>query len=102
MSTVIPPHSLDPPRQAALRQLTATPRLALPTVLLWLLVVGGYVASDVLSMRGQIPLSAGMVINSVIGYYAFTGVHDSIHRAISTNPRVNDWIGQTAVFLGAP
>ncbi|WP_029919501.1 fatty acid desaturase [Nevskia soli] len=94
--------SLDPGRKARFQALTRAPRLSWPTFLLWLLVMTVYIGSDVLAVMGRIPLWAGMVANSVIGYLAFSVIHDSIHRAISTNTRVNDWIGQVTVLLGAP
>ncbi|HET7796672.1 MAG TPA: hypothetical protein VFK72_02205, partial [Nevskia sp.] len=93
---------LDPQQKAEFRRLTTAPTLAWPTVWLWALVMTVYIGSDVLSVLGTIPLWLGMLINGAIGYLAFSVVHDSIHRAISTNARVNDWIGQSAVFLGAP
>lgn len=93
---------LDPQQKAEFRRLTTAPTLAWPTVWLWALVMTVYIGSDVLSVLGTIPLWLGMLVNGAIGYLAFSVVHDSIHRAISTNARVNDWIGQSAVFLGAP
>ena len=66
------------------------------------MVLGVYLSSYVLAGIGLVPLWVGMVVNSVIGYFAFSIVHDSIHRAISTSTRLNDFIGQTTVWLGAP
>ncbi|WP_293389534.1 fatty acid desaturase [Nevskia sp.] len=94
--------SLSPEQKAEFNRLTRAPDVAWPTVALWVLVVGVYLSSYVLAGIGIIPLWWGMVINSVIGYFAFSIVHDSIHRAISTNARLNDFIGQTTVWLGAP
>lgn len=94
--------SLDPQRKARFQSLTRAPLLSWPTFFLWLLVMTIYLGSDVLAVLGRIPLWAGMIANSLIGYLAFSVTHDSIHRAISTNTRINDWIGQTTVLLGAP
>lgn len=93
---------LDPARKARFAALTSTPRMAWPTIGIWVLVMTTYLGSDILAVLGTIPLWAAMIANSVIGYLAFTVTHDSIHRSISTNTRVNDWIGQSAVLLGAP
>lgn len=102
MGQVLTLHTLDAEALARFKALTRTPALSWPTVAIWALVIGSYVTSDVLAVLGLIPLWAGMLINSVVGYYAFTVVHDAIHRAISTNVKLNDFFGQTAVFLGAP
>lgn len=93
---------LDGAAQARFRALTRAPRVSWPTIALWGLVMTVYLGSDVLAVMGVIPLWLGMLCNSVIGYLAFSVVHDAIHRAISTNTRLNDWIGQSAVLLGAP
>lgn len=94
--------SLDAEQSARFKRLTQAPGIAWPTVALWAVVLGVYLSSYVLAGVGRIPLWVGMVVNSVIGYFAFSIVHDSIHRAISTDARFNDFIGQTAVWLGAP
>ena len=102
MSPALTLKSLSPAEKSAFKALTSTPTLSWPVFALWLLVMGVYIGSDVLAVLGHIPLWAGMLINSVIGYLAFTVTHDSIHRSIAKNTQVNDWIGQSAVFLGAP
>ncbi|ORE85820.1 fatty acid desaturase [Oceanococcus atlanticus] len=93
---------LSPQDQLRFKSLTATPGLSWPVLLLWLLVLGAYVMSWVGGLAGWLPLWAGMLINSVAGYYAFSIAHDSIHRAVSRNTRLNDAIGQSAIMLGAP
>ncbi len=93
---------LSPQDQARFKSLTATPGLSRPVLLLWLMVLGAYVMSWVGGLAGWLPLWAGMLINSVAGYYAFSIAHDSIHRAVSRNTRLNDAIGQSAIMLGAP
>src|ERR1700741_3413859 len=99
---VVPIESLSPERRARFRALTATPARAWPALALWALVMTVYVGSDVLAFAGRMPLWLGMCANSVIGYLAFTVTHDSIHRSISRTTWLNDAIGQTTVFIGAP
>ena len=94
--------SLAPDQKALFNTLTHAPKIAWPTVALWFVVLGIYLSSYVLAGTGLVPLWVGMVVNSVIGYFAFSIVHDAIHRAISTHPKLNDFIGQTTVWLGAP
>lgn len=82
--------------------MTAAPAIAWPTVALWAFVLATYIGTDVLAVKGVLRLWEGMLINSIVGYFAFSVVHDSIHRAISKNERLNDFLGQTAALLGAP
>ena len=82
--------------------MTVAPAIAWPTVALWVVVLAAYFGTDVLAVMGLLPLWQGMLINSVVGYFAFSVVHDSLHRAISTHQRRNDFLGQTAALLGAP
>lgn len=93
---------LDPEQHAHLTSLTRSPQYAWPIIGLWMLVIGTYITSDVLAILGHIPLWLGATINSVIGYYAFTIVHDAIHRSISRRGKLNDFFGQSAALLGAP
>lgn len=93
---------LSAEQQARFKKLTQTPEMSWPTFWMWLAVTVIYVGSGVLAVMAYIPLWQGMVINSVIGYLAFSVTHDSIHRSISNNTRINDWMGQCTVLLGAP
>ncbi len=93
---------LDPQQKALFQQLTRAPKLARVTVGMCATLLVGTIGTDVLALRGAIPLWLGLVINSVIGYLAFSVVHDAIHRAISTHQRLNDWVGRIAVLLVVP
>lgn len=99
---VIPLSNLTPGQQARFKTLTRAPRIAWPTVILWAVLTAGFIASDVLAVSGKIPLWVGLLINTAVGYLAFSVGHDSIHRAISTDTRLNDWIGQLGILLVAP
>jgi beta-carotene hydroxylase len=94
--------SLTTEQQARFKSLTRTPVLAWPTFCMWIVLMLTFFASDYLAVTRHIPLWLGMLINSVVGYLAFSVVHDSIHRAVSSNTRLNDWIGQLAVLLVVP
>lgn len=93
---------LDANQRAHLQALTRPQRWSWPTIALWVVVVGGYSATYVACFAGAMPLWLGCLINSALGYFAFTIVHDAIHRAICRNKRLNDLMGQSAVSLGAP
>lgn len=93
---------LSAAQRRELERLTHRAAVAWPTVAVWVAVLGTFIVSDVVSVMGIIPLWGGMLINSLVGYYAFTVVHDGVHFAICRNKRVNDWIAQSTVMLAAP
>jgi len=89
-------------QQRQFKVLTGTPAIAWLTVAMWVVLTAVFLSCDILGASGRIPLWLGMLLNSVVGYLAFSVVHDSLHRAISTNTKLNDWIGQLAIVLVAP
>jgi beta-carotene hydroxylase len=93
---------LTPEQKARFKSLTSAPRLAWPALVMWVGLNVAFLCSYYFGGTGQIPLWAGMLINSVVGYAAFSVVHDSVHRSISSNTIVNDWTGQLALLLVAP
>lgn len=93
---------IDPHRRAELQRLTSVPAYSWPAIGLCALLVVTIVASDVLAVLGIIPLWVGMLVNAGIGYAAFSVVHDSVHRSVSSNVRLNDAVGQVALVLVAP
>ncbi|MDB5969664.1 MAG: fatty acid desaturase [Hydrocarboniphaga sp.] len=101
-SSIIAINELSPERRALFKRLTSAPRVAWPTVLLWLGATLSFIVTDTLAVTGEIPLWIGTLINGTVGYLAFSVGHDSIHRAISTNVKLNDWIGQLGILLVAP
>ena len=72
------------------------------TIAIWISLNAAFFLSDHLRAMGRMPLWTGMAINSLVGCVAFSVVHDSIHRAFSSNTRFDDWIGQLALLLVAP
>ncbi|MFT4256893.1 MAG: fatty acid desaturase [Pseudoxanthomonas sp.] len=67
-----------------------------------MLLVLTVIASDTLTVLRHIPLWVGMLLNAVIGYVAFSVVHDSVHRAVSTNVKFNDIVCSIGLNLVAP
>jgi len=102
MSHLISTAHLSTEQKALFQQLTRAPKVAWITVSMCAALAVGVISSDVLAVAGLIPLWLGMVLNSVIGYLAFSVVHDAIHRSISSNVTLNDWVGRTAVLLVVP
>jgi fatty acid desaturase len=68
---------------------------------MWVGLNAAFFSSYYLGGTGRVSLWMGTVMNSVVGYVAFSVVHDSLHRAVSTNTKLNDWIGQLALLLVA-
>jgi hypothetical protein len=54
------------------KSLTSAPRLAWPTVTMWVGLNVAFLCSHYFGGTGQIPLWVGMVINSAVGYIAFS------------------------------
>ncbi len=102
MSTVAA-ENITVPRQATeLRSLTQAPPLALPTVTIFACAVAAIAASDLLALSGLLPPWLACLCNSLAGYSLFSVVHDSIHRAISTDTRLNDRFGRLALLAVSP
>jgi len=93
---------LDEARRARFRELTSAPDIAWPTVILCGVLVVTYIAVYALAGSGLMPLWAGMLVNAVVGYVSFSVAHDSIHRAISKNARLNDFVGQLGMTMVLP
>jgi fatty acid desaturase len=102
MSSVLSLSHLGPEQKAEFQRLTRAPRLSVITTGLCVLLVVTYLGSYTLAGTGVIPLWAGMLLNTLVGYTAFSVGHDAIHRSISSNTRLNDAIGQIALTLILP
>lgn len=100
--TLFDPQRLAPAERERFLRLTRAPRIAWPTVLMWAALTVTFIGVYAVCGLGWLPLWAGTLLNSVIGYVGFSVAHDAIHRAISTNTRLNDWIGQAGVLLLVP
>jgi beta-carotene hydroxylase len=98
----LPLDRLPAEQRAALQQLTRTRGLAWPTVALWAVLTLTYLSVYTLAGLGQMPLALGLLLNTVVGYVAFSVAHDAIHRAIAEDRRLNDLIGQLGVLLVVP
>jgi beta-carotene hydroxylase len=88
--------------KTSLKALTHAPALAWPTVAVFVSAVSVMACCDTLALRGLLPLWAACLLNSLAGYSLFSVVHDSIHRAVSSNSRLNDWFGRIAIVSVSP
>ena len=79
--------------------LRRAPTLAVPTVLLFIGVMGGlgtvwyYALSDVL------PMWQGAIINGLLTYGLFSVIHDASHHSLSSIKPVNETIGAIGLFF---
>ena len=85
-----------------LRKLTKVPSIAWPTIFLLFWIVGGVVTTDILALQGVIPLWVAAVLNVLWMYPVFHVGHDALHRAVSSNRKLNDWAGRIALFFTVP
>lgn len=88
--------------RARIRELTTPQFVAWPTVAMMMVSLTVYGFSVALSLLGTLPLWAGGLINGLIGYLIFSVIHDSIHRAVSSNQRLNDFLGQLSLVAFSP
>lgn len=77
--------------------------LTLPT-LAWqeiVIIVACYTAlatSSLLCAMGFLPYVLALLINVMAIYATFTPLHDATHRSVSSDPRINDWLGTIAAL----
>jgi len=81
------------------RRLMTRPRFAVPTILLFVLIVIAFVTASVLAINGTLPMFWAFVINTTCSYLAYTVLHEASHGLISTNRFLNDNIGRVGFLL---
>lgn len=87
---------------ARIRALTRAPRLAWQTLAMMVACLAVFWSSVALAVSGAIALWAGAIVNGLVGYLIFSVVHDAIHRAVSSNTRLNDALGQIGLLSFTP
>lgn len=78
------------------------PKLAWPTVALFLAGAAAFVTSTVAYLGGAAPMWVPIVVNAVVTFTMFTVVHDAVHYAISSTRWVNGLFGRLAVPFVQP
>lgn len=95
--------AFDEQQKAEFKRLTSAPKLSKPTIAMVVMLCLTYGFSYIVcGALGLLPLWLGTIANTVIGYVSFSVIHDSIHRAVSTNTKLNDRVGQTGLDLVLP
>ncbi|MGX9671750.1 fatty acid desaturase [Mycobacterium sp. HM-7] len=78
------------------------PKLAWPTMALFLAGGVAFVASTAGYLVGAVPTWVPIVVNAVVSFTMFTVVHDAVHYAISSTRWVNGLVGRLAVPFVQP
>lgn len=88
-------------RDPRFRALTTIPLLAPPTALVLLAAYLLYGTSIALYFAGA-PYLLVLPLGAIAVYWSFTPLHDSVHRAVSRHPGLNDVVGFLGCFLLLP
>ncbi|MBC7160537.1 fatty acid desaturase [Immundisolibacter sp.] len=90
------------PSETLLREYMRAPRLAIPTALLAVLMLGGMAAVWYLCLSGRMSFWAGALINGLLSYGLFSPIHDGAHRAISRIGWLNETIADVSLLFLFP
>ena len=90
--------------EARFLYLKKRPYIAWPTVFLLAACLLLIATSWALVLSAHIPLWLGCILNCTAYYYLFAPLHDGLHRALSTNPIINEVIATIPmlVIVGMP
>ncbi|NNL56302.1 MAG: fatty acid desaturase [Pseudomonadales bacterium] len=89
----------DPNLFKALRK---RPKIAWPTIALFFASFALFGLSTFAYVAGVLSLFWAIVLNSIAAYMSFTPAHDASHGAVSTNSKLNNWVGRIATVLQSP
>jgi fatty acid desaturase len=78
------------------------PRLAWPTLAVFVLGIGLFIGSTTLALEGVWPWPLSTALNTLACFVLFTPSHEAAHNTISTHKAVNRWIGRLATPFFAP
>jgi fatty acid desaturase len=91
-----------PSSEAYFRELTRSPGIAWPTMGLFFLSMVVLIGSSALAINGTIPLWLAALPNGLAMYNLFSVAHDAAHRSLSSNKRLNEWVGRLAIMIFMP
>lgn len=74
-------------------------QLAVPTLILAAFVVVAFAVVMVLGLAGGIELWTGMLVNTVLAYFAFTPMHEASHGNVSGKHRQLRWLNEAVGWL---
>ena len=102
MNSVISLDRFSPEQRQRLKTLTVAPPVAWFTLVVSIALFAGYVGTIALGVSGLLPLWLGCIVNGLIGFFAFTPLHEGVHRAVSQNQRLNDFVCTLGVLMTSP
>lgn len=90
--------TISPEKESELKRLIAIESISWPTVILagGLLAIAAVVYAA--GFAGWLPLWLGCTLNSIVGYYSFSVIHDAIHRSAAKDNKLNDAIGYVGLL----
>ncbi|MFT6644853.1 MAG: beta-carotene hydroxylase, partial [Patiriisocius sp.] len=91
-----------PNKEQYFRQLKQTPAISWPAVSLLLIGLSVIGVASTMALSGAISLWVAMLANGVGLYLLFSIMHESLHRNVSTNNRVNELLGRISLMLLIP
>jgi beta-carotene hydroxylase len=91
-----------PNKEQYFRELKQTPAMSWPAVGFFLLGLFVIVGASGMALSGDIPLWVAMLANGIGLYFLFTIMHESLHRNVSKNSRLNEIFGRISLLLLIP
>ena len=91
-----------PSKEQYFRELKQTPSMSWPalgTFLIGLAMIGG---ASSMALSGGMPLWGAMLVNGFGLYLLFSIMHESLHRNVSSNSRLNEILGRISLMLLIP
>src|ERR1700756_5906974 len=74
-----------------------TPAVAWPTLLLFVLALGLWLAALLAVLQGLIPPPLAILLQTIAAFMQFTVLHDGVHRSLLRGyPRLNDVVTSLA------
>ena len=90
------------PSEEYFQSLMRSPRLALPTTIIFILALTGIIATWYFALSGDIDMWMGSILNGLLSYWMFSVIHDGAHRSLSNNKILNEGIGGVALIFLFP
>ena len=91
-----------PNKDLYIAKLSATPRVSLPALGLFVLGVCIFVLATMEAHAGSIPIAAAVILNGFALYLFFSLMHDSLHENVSSNKTTNEFLGRLSLFFLIP
>lgn len=95
-------HPNQGPQDAAFKAILRRPNIAWPTIFWFIGTLAIWTLSTIAGWEGWWPVWCSIIVNSLMTFSFFTIIHDSSHRAISTNSRFNDILGMISTWFYGP